>query len=252
MTSLSKLRYLSWRAAPFGRSLKATLLNRQRLILRPPPADDLETAYEVFVAEVYRSPRMIPPRSVHRIVDVGANVGYTIVYWAEQFPVAHIEAFEPHPEHLSLLSQHLHINNLEERVTVRPVAAGVETESTYLVDAGSSSSVIRQNRHGVIPIQTIDFFEATGTEPIDLLKLDCEGSEYALLMDSRFTKLKVETLVVEWDATPEHPHADGEIAARLRDLGRSLYFGGGGKTPYGIRVGIIWAYKESVSNADGL
>jgi hypothetical protein len=56
------------------------------------------------------------------------------------------------------------------------------------------------------------------------------GSEYVLLMDSRFKKLKVETLVVEWDATPEHPHADGEIAARLRHLGRSLYCGGGART----------------------
>jgi FkbM family methyltransferase len=251
MTLLSRLRYLGWRAAPFGRSLKTTLLNRQRLILRPAPADDLEIAYEVFVAGVYRSPRTIPPRSVHRIVDVGANVGYTVVYWAEQFPVAHIEAFEPHPEHLCLLAQNVHINNLEERVTVRPVAAGVEADSAYLVDAGSSSKVIKQNRHGAISIQAVDFFEAIGTEPIDLLKLDCEGSEYALLMDGRFKKLKVETLVVEWDATPEHPHADHEIAARLQHLGRSLYFGGSGKTPYGIRAGIIWAYKESVSNGGG-
>jgi hypothetical protein len=132
----------------------------------------------------------------------------------------------------------VHINNLQERVTGHPVAAGVKTDSAYLVDAGSSSRVTRQNGHGAIPIQTVDFFEAVGTQPIDLLKLDCEGSEYALLMDSRFRKLKVETLVVEWDATPEHPHADDEIAARLQHLGRSLYFGCG-KTPYGIRVGII-------------
>src|SRR6185437_5675225 len=175
MTSLSRLRYLAWRAAPFGTSLKATLLNRQRLILRSAPADDLEIAYEVFVTEVYRSPRVIAPRSVHRIVDVGANVGYTVLYWAEHFPGAHIEAFEPHPEHLNLLAQNVHLNNLEQRVTVRPVAAGVHTESAYLVDAGSSSRVVSQNRPGVIPIQTIDFFEAIGTAPIDLLKLDCEG-----------------------------------------------------------------------------
>jgi len=120
----------------------------------------------------------------------------------------------------------------------------VHTESAYLVDAGSSSRVISQNRPGVIPIQTIDFFEAIGTAPIDLLKLDCEGSEYSLLMDNRFKRLKVKTLIVEWDATPAHPHADDEITVRLRDLGRSLYFGDGGKTPHGIRVGIIWAYTE--------
>jgi Methyltransferase FkbM domain len=89
-------------------------------------------------------------------------------------------------------------------------------------------------------------FKLFGTQRIDLLKLDCEGSEYSILMDSRFEKLKIGTLFVEWHATPEHPHADHEIAARLRELGRSLEFGRD-DAPCGIRVGIIWAYDESIS-----
>jgi hypothetical protein len=123
----------------------------------------------------------------------------------------------------------------------------VETCTGYLVNAGACSTVIRQEREHAIPIQIVDCFQAIGTQRIDLLKLDCEGSEYSILMDSRFQKLKIGTLFVEWHATPEHSHADREIAARLRELGRSLEFGVDGKSPYGIRNGIIWAYDESIS-----
>jgi FkbM family methyltransferase len=247
MTALSMARYLAWRAAPFGRTLRATLLDGQQLLLRPLPADDLATAYEVFVLEMYCSPRSVLSGRVHRIVDVGANVGYTVGYWGRHYPTAHIEAFEPHPEHLRLLARTVQINNLKERVTIHPFAAGVEAGTGYLVDAGTCSTVINQERERAIPIQVVDFFQAIGTRGIDLLKLDCEGSEYSILMDSRFEKLKVGTLFVEWHATPEHSYAGREIAARLRELGRSLEFGIDGESRYGIRTGIIWAYDESIS-----
>jgi len=54
------------------------------VILRPPPTDDLTIAYEVFVAETYKSRRSILPDDVRYIVDIGANVGYTIAYWARE------------------------------------------------------------------------------------------------------------------------------------------------------------------------
>jgi FkbM family methyltransferase len=252
MTALSKARYLAWRAAPFGRTLKATLLNGQQLLLRPPPTDDLDIAYEVFVLEMYHPPRPILSEEVHRIVDVGANVGYTVGYWACHYPTAYIEAFEPHPEHLHLLRRTVSINNLGARVTICPFAADVETDTGYLVNAGASSSVVRQEGEQTIRIQKIDFFQAVGTQSIDLLKLDCEGSEYSILMDARFEKLKIGVLFVEWHATPEHPHADREIAARLRDLGRLLEFGRDAESPYGIRVGVVWSYDESISNESRL
>jgi hypothetical protein len=128
----------------------------------------------------------------------------------------------------------------------------VEAGTGYLVNAGACSTVSRQEKEHAIPIQVVDFFQAIGTQKIDLLKLDCEGSEYSILMDSRFEKLKIGTLFVEWHATPEHSNADREIAARLRGLGRSLEFGIDGESPYGIRNGIIWAYDESSATEGGL
>lgn len=248
LTVPSKARYMAWRAAPLGRTLRVTLLNGLRLLLRPPPADDLDIAYQVFVSEMYRSPHPLLSTKVHRIVDVGANVGYTVGYWSQHYPTARIDAFEPHPEHLRLLTQTVKMNNLGTRVTIHPFAAEVEAGSGYLVDAGASSTIVTQHREHAICIQTVDFFEAIGTQTIDLLKLDCEGSEYCILMDRRFEKLKTATLFVEWHATPEHPYAEDEIATRLRNLGRSLEFGSYGDSPCGIRAGIIWAYDESTSN----
>jgi len=55
--------------------------------------------------------------------------------------------------------------------------------------------------------------------PIDLLKLDCEGSEYGIIMDPRFEELHLNCLVLEWHLTPRRPHADREILQHLRALG---------------------------------
>src|SRR6516165_5292425 len=47
-----------------------------------------------------------------RIVDLGANVGYSCLWWANLCPNAEIEAFEPHPIHAELLRWHIRKNGL--------------------------------------------------------------------------------------------------------------------------------------------
>jgi hypothetical protein len=43
----------------------------------------------------------------------------------------------------------------------------------------------------------VDFFEPVTPGRIDLLKLDCEGGEWDILMDRRFPTLDVGAIVLE-------------------------------------------------------
>ena len=52
-----------------------------------------------------------------------------------------------------------------------------------------------------------------------MLKLDCEGTKYELLVDERFRPLKAGTMVLEWHATGRHPEAQREIFTPLESLG---------------------------------
>ena len=65
----------------------------------------------------------------------------------------------------------------------------------HVPDGGTGTSA---PRHG-IPVRMVDFLTALGSEPIDLLKIDIEGSEHAILDDPRFGALPVQ--LSSWSGT---------------------------------------------------
>jgi FkbM family methyltransferase len=242
MCGSSRARYLAWRAVKRG-SITVTMLTGERLVMRSAPSTDLSVAYEIFVNEIYRPHYLLDSARVHRIVDVGANVGYSLVYFARLFPNATLEAFEPHPEHIAMIARNLAENDLKSRTIVHPMAAGIAEGLSWLSDAGASSALGNQRIAGRIPVSVADFFKVVGDRPLDLLKIDCEGGEYELLMDPRFEHLPVKTIVLEWHATPEHPRADDDIRQKLRSLGWSL----AEREEYCLdfRFGVLWGYRKN-------
>ncbi|WP_141332282.1 FkbM family methyltransferase [Myxococcus sp. AB025B] len=219
LTPLSQLRYLAWRAMPLGREVTVKLRSGERLSLRPPPAEDLATAYEMFVAEVYRPPFSVQSDATLRIVDVGANCGHSLLFWAKHYPRAHVVAFEPHPVHLAMLERNLALNALTPRVSLHRAAAGVSAGEVGLIDAESASTIVDASEGRSLRVPLVDFFEAIGDEPIDLLKMDIEGGEYALMEDPRFARLKIRTLIMEWHRTRERPDGKAWCEQRLAALG---------------------------------
>ncbi len=248
MTLPSRLGYLTWRATNSRREVIVRLRSGERLIMRPGPSQDIEVAKDIFVGEMYRATRPLSPETIDCIVDVGANVGYSVVYFCNRYHRAQILAFEPHPIHLNLLKRALVLNRIATSVTLYPVAAGVANGEGFLIDVGSSSRIAGANDTGDIPVPVADFFEVLGDRTVGLLKLDCEGSEYALIMDPRFAKLRVHAMIMEWHSTSAHPKADRELFNRLESLGWELDPIFEDRNPparYGhLATGIVWAYQN--------
>ena len=57
------------------------------------------------------------------VVDVGANVRYTLVFFARRFPAARFLAFEPHPGNAQQAVANIVGNRLQDRVTLLAEAA---------------------------------------------------------------------------------------------------------------------------------
>jgi FkbM family methyltransferase len=225
MTPMSKLRYLAWRASLLGDEVTVQLTTGEWLILQKSMQFGLGVGYEIVVEGSYRPPRPIDPGLIRRIVDVGANVGFTVAYWAARFPEARIEAVEPLPAHVEALRRIVRLNHCEDRTTIHAAAAGIAAGVCEMVSAGVCSTVIgpREPEGAAaslerIAVPVVDIFELIGSAHIDLLKIDCEGAEYDILMDPRFRALDADNLVMEWHATEEHPEADSDLISRLRDL----------------------------------
>ena len=131
-------------------------------------------------------------------MDVGANVGYSSLYFAGRFRESRVLAYEPHPSFTPLFERHMALNGFTSRVTLVKAAAHTSAGTAILTDAEDSSSLVDRPESGTIPVPTVDFFAAVGIEPVSLLKMDIEGAELALLADPRFETLDVHMLLLEW------------------------------------------------------
>jgi FkbM family methyltransferase len=181
----------------------------------------LNTANEVFASEVYTPPSEIPRLEVRRVVDLGANVGYTLLYWLRCFPNARVSAYEPHPVHARIIRHHLELNDLQTRVDLHEVAAGTTPGLSSLTDQESASTILKSAAAsaGAFQVSTIDVFTDLLSSPIDLLKIDIEGSEYPILNDERFASVNARAIVLEWHSVPGPQSGPQWCCQRLKEIG---------------------------------
>jgi len=96
---------------------------RYPIVLRP-GTSDVPLLYHIFVEKEYN---IKPKKEPAFIIDAGANVGFTAVYFANRFPKARIIAVEPEESNFILLQK-----NTEAYPNVRCIKAGVWNFNTRL------------------------------------------------------------------------------------------------------------------------
>jgi FkbM family methyltransferase len=139
---------------------------------------------------------------------------------------------------VDLLKSNMLRNGLTDRITVRHAAVGVRVGEAFITDNGLSSTVVATPRKNSFPVPVVDFFAEAGSSPIDILKVDIEGSEYQLLKDERFSRLSVKTAVMEWHPTEEFPGESGGAWCRkaLTNSGFTVEEYGGFR--------VLWAFRK--------
>ena len=169
-------RYLSNRGSyPWQVTLR-TPLGPQRLTLAS--RHDLLTVNEIFCRRDYGS------RPGPRVVDIGANVGFATLFFVTRSVETHVWAFEPDPENIIRLRENL--RGFEPRYTLSECAVTVdEVCSTRFVPAGRYGHVARAEEGGIevpaVPIARALRQIGASAGLIDLVKIDTEGTEEALV-----------------------------------------------------------------------
>ena len=234
---VSRVRYTAWRLAGGKKPINLRLASGLRLRMRSLATTDYGVAWQIYWRRDYESPQHL--RDVRQVVDLGANVGYSCLYWCHQYPQCRVTALEPHPVHLSVMRDNLQRNGFLDQVKIVPAAAGSKEKRSYLTDARTSSSVTEEQ--SALQIRVLDIFaEPEMKGKIDILKIDIEGGEYELLSDPRFAQLEVRALVVEWHNTPDHPDGRDWCLKRLESLGYRVQVGAE-DPPF---AGLLWAYRD--------
>lgn len=180
-------------------------------------AMDVWSIKETFLDRFYeRYGFTIQPR--WKIIDVGAGVGDYTLYAAQVQPDSQVFAFEPYPQSFSLMQENLRLNRASN-VQSFDKAIGAASGELVLDLAGgeplqfqsvSKQAVAMEKSLSVDALSLADAFAMLEVESCDLLKLDCEGAEYAILFDTpRPVLSQVQRIVMEYhDNVVEYTHDD--------------------------------------------
>lgn len=137
------------------------------------------TFKEIFIEESYFF-EDLPERPF--IVDCGANIGLATCFFKHLRPEAEILAVEPSPRTVELLQSNLRRNQIGGVRVVGVALADREGRGT-LVEEYPSGVSNRLGDGGTVPVELTRLSRLLDQRPIDLLKIDVEGMDIAVLED---------------------------------------------------------------------
>ncbi|MDG5765865.1 FkbM family methyltransferase [Balneolales bacterium ANBcel1] len=154
-------------------------------------ADDASVIIDVFYKRVYHN--LFPFYADSVIVDIGAHRGYFSIFCdSYSGKNSTIHALEPEPSNFSRLRDNIKANQCSK---VQPhnmaVSGETGTRELYVSKSVNHTLVKTKGRHpkdsqeksvSVNAVTLADFFQNNQIERVDFLKLDCEGSEYEILL----------------------------------------------------------------------
>jgi len=143
------------------------------------------------------------------IINVGAYIGISTIYFKNMYPNSKILAFEPNPYAREILEKNIFINDLKD-ITVLPFAIdSSERKRNLFIDTSeniwqSTASFFRDSWNGKyhndtsVEVETRKLSTYLKDTTVDLLKLDIEGLETKVLKEAKGELKNVKNILVEY------------------------------------------------------
>ena len=165
---------------------------------------------QVFIRDTYY---FQTKKSAPEIIDCGGNIGMSVLYFAHLYPRANITVFEPSREVINVLKKNIAMNGLKH-VRIIHAAVGAENSDVEIYPRGMAacgntliSAIANTSTKNTTSPYKVKMLRLSPyiIAPIDLLKLDIEGSEGVVIKD--LTELKklhfIEVILMEYHYYPQ-------------------------------------------------
>jgi len=181
-------------------------------------ASFLTSHKEIFVEKIYR----FETESLEPVIfDVGANVGLATLYFGRMFPGARIVSIESDKHIVEILRSNIATYSLAN-VDIHYGAAWTCNEDLHFSSDHADGGRLTKSGLEVVPgIRLVDLLD--GHDCIDLIKMDIEGAETAVLEDCEGLLDRVNRLFVEYHSYVDHPQTLGSIIGLLENNGFRYY-----------------------------
>ena len=141
------------------------------------------------------------PPVAETIIDAGANIGLSAVWFADRYPAARMLAVEPEPANFDIL-----LRNTAAYPNIRCVRAAVSNNGDDLEIANPGTApwgyqVTAKRSHSdasVVHAVTIkDLLDELVTDRLDVLKMDIEGSELEVFAHPEQWLDRIDHIIIE-------------------------------------------------------
>jgi len=191
---------------------------------------DANEAVAVGLAREYPASLLmcLPPFAT--VIDLGGHIGAFAVLAVHLRSDITVYTYEPSSQNVRLLGENVMLNAAQARVVIRRAAASDRDGSVRLSLRGATDA-FHVLPDAVQPAGDEHAFEDVnaqslssilrdiGAARIDLLKMDIEGSEYAVLESSPEAIAKCDTVMMEWHKDPAGAHTVDWLLRYFLQLG---------------------------------
>lgn len=186
----------------------------------------LHSVDEIFGEDVYK---FTAENKSPFIIDCGANMGLSILYFKKNYPNSTILAFEPDHKTFNILKENTaHLDG----VTLKEEAVWTDDTSLNFFSEGSlagSAMVDFGHKNDQTSVTAIDLKKYLKRK-IDFLKIDIEGAENEIIFDIKDHLFQVDKMFLEYHGLIDQPQNLGEILNLLKEAGFQYYIRLAGET----------------------
>ena len=178
------------------------------------------------------------------VIDVGAHIGLFSLHTSQICKNGKIYAFEPMIENYDILKSNIQLNNFSN---IKAENCAISNSSSKITiyqnndESGHSKFIETNNPIEVNSKSLNEIFNDEKIEKCDLLKLDCEGSEYEIidsLEDKNFEK--IEKMIIEYHLADSHPELLNKLKNKLKNKMYKISI-----EPLFNDIGFLYAIKKN-------
>lgn len=180
--------------------------------------------YQVWKFGDYKS-KSFAIQPTDTIIDIGGHIGSFSIWAAKQAHQGKVFTFEPNPENFLMLKENKEINQILNLEIFNLAVSDSIGEITLFnsVHQNMGHSIYEKHLLHQTIVKTIsldEILKANQIEKVDLLKIDAEGAEYPILLNTSPAVLqKIDKIILEYHDYLSHGYTYQDIKKYLEANG---------------------------------
>ena len=143
-------------------------------LIIPDSASFLSSYSEIFIDNIYKFESSV---TSPKILDLGANIGLSILFFKKLYPDSKITGFEPDLNIFNYLKNNIHGNGFEDVKLINKAVWTKDTMLNFRADGADGGRVVDNKNKNLVEVEAIDIRKLLNENEFDFLKMDIEGAE---------------------------------------------------------------------------